>query len=85
MSIHLIWIHVFLDFESPLPGPTLKKKCKKEKVEKKIKKKTVVKKISEMEIDVSNVDNEDDDVDVKTNSSITRDDDVALEEFVNVE
>ena len=63
----------------------MKKKLKKEKVEKKLKKKPIAKKISEMEIDVSNLDNEDDDFDLKTNSSMTRDDDVASEDFVNVE
>ena len=72
------------DFESPQPGPSLKKKLKKEKSDKKLKKKPTAKKISEMDIDVSNVD-DDDDFDMKTTSSMTRDDDIGSEDFVNVE
>lgn len=49
-----------------------------------MKKKPVAKKISEMEIDVSNLD-DDDDLEMKTNSSVTRDDDITLEEFTNTE
>ena len=38
-----------------------------------------------MEIDVSHFDEDDDDLDVKTNSSVTRDDDITMEEFSNIE
>ena len=75
---------LFPDFESPPPGPVLKKKLKKEKGERKVKKKPAAKKISEMGIDVSNLDDEDD-FDMKTNSSLTKDDDIGLEEYSNIE
>ena len=72
------------DFDSPPPGPVLKKKLKKDKSDKKVKKKPAAKKISEMEIDVSNLD-DDDDFDIKTTSSMTKDDDIVLDEFSNIE